>query len=82
MQKNIKKRGAIISGVVVLAALGVYICLVLFALVSESYGDAIGTVAVAIAVAILLFICAGVVIALRQRLRELDSGEEEDARKY
>lgn len=80
MQKNIK-RGAIISAAVVVVFFLVYLVLLATA-VLEVPEDTIGILAVVFASAIFLAIIAGVLLALRQRLKEIDGGEEEDAKQY
>lgn len=80
MRKNIK-RGAIISALVVVVFFLVYLGLLATA-VLEVPEDTIGLVAILFAGAIFLAIIAGVLLALRQRLKEIDTGEEEDAKKY
>ena len=80
MRKNIK-RGAVISALVVVAFFLVYLVLLATA-VLEVPEDTIGLLAVLFAGAIFLAIIVGVLLALGQRLKEIDAGEEEDAKKY
>ena len=80
MRKNIK-RGAVISALVVVAFFLVYLVLLATA-VLEVPEDTIGLLVVLFAGAIFLAIIVGVLLALGQRLKEIDSGEEEDAKKY
>lgn len=77
-----KKRAAILCAVVVIAILGIYLAAFLYPLLGASFGE---NMAVGILLAYGLLIAAvilGVLMALRQRLKELNSGEEEDAKKY
>ena len=80
MRKNIK-RGAVISALVVVVFFLVYLVLLATAGL-EVPEDTIGLLAVLFAGAIFLAIIVGVLLALRQRLKEIDTGEEEDAKKY
>lgn len=80
MRKNIK-RGAIISALVVVVFFLVYLVLIATA-VLEVPEDTIGLFVVLFAGAIFLAIIVGVLLSLRQRLKEIDTGEEEDAKKY
>ena len=80
MRKNIK-RSAILSALVVVAFFLVYLVLLATA-VLEVPEDTIGLVAVLFAGAIFLSIIAGVLLALGQRLKEIDGDEEDDAKKY
>ena len=80
MRENIK-RGAVISALVVVAFFTVYLILLASA-VLEVPEDTVGLLAAVFAGAIFLAIIVGVLLALRQRLKEIDGGEEEDAKKY
>lgn len=80
MRKSIK-RGAIISALAVVAFFLVYLVLVASA-VLQVPEDTVGVLAAVFAGAIFLAIIVGVLLALRQRLKEIDGGEEEDAKKY
>ena len=80
MRKNIK-RGAVISALVVVVFFLVYLVLIATA-VLEVPEDTIGLLAALFAGAIFLAIIVGVLLALGQRLKEIDTGEEEDAKKY
>lgn len=80
MRKNIK-RGAIISALAVAVFLLAYLAL-LAAAVLELPEDTAGLIVLAFVGAVFLAVLVGVFLALRQRLKEVDSGEEEDAKKY
>ncbi len=82
MQKNTKlKRGAVLSALAVAAFFLVYFAL-LAAAVLELPEDTTGLLILLLMGAVFLAIIAGVLLALRQRLKEIDSGEEADAKKY
>ena len=80
MRGNIK-RGAIFSALAVVAFFLLYLVL-LAAAILEVPGDIIGWIGVLLAGSIFVAIIVGVLMALSQRLKEIDSGEEEDAKKY
>lgn len=80
MRKNIK-RGAILSALVVVVFFLVYLALLATAIL-EAPQDVIGWLAVVLAGGIFVAMIVGVVLALSQRLKEIDKGEEEDAKKY
>lgn len=80
MRKNIK-RGAIFSALAVVAFFALYLALLATAIL-EAPSDVIGWVAVILAGSVFAAIIVGVLLALSQRLKEIDGGEEEDARKY
>lgn len=75
------KRGAIFSALAVVAFFLLYLALLAAAIV-EAPEDIIGWITVLLAGSIFVAIITGVLIALSQRLKEIDSGEEEDAKKY
>lgn len=80
MRKNIK-RGAIFSALAVVAFFALYLALLATAIL-EAPSDVVGWVAVILAGSVFVAIIVGVLLALSQRLKEIDGGEEEDARKY
>lgn len=82
MQKNIKKRGAIISAVCVIGIALMYLLVILSALVNELYGNIGVVIFVLFYAAIIGAVVWGVCLALRQRLKEIEKGEEEDAKQY
>ena len=82
MQKNTKKLAPIACAAIVIVLLALYIAVILFTLFTESMGDVIGIVVVVVATGIILAAIIGVLAALRQRMKEIDKGEEEDAKIY
>lgn len=77
-----KKRGPIISAVVIIAILGIYLAAFLYPVVGEALGDTIGVVFLIVYGLFIVAVIVGVLAALRQRLKEIEGGEEEDAKKY
>lgn len=77
-----KKRGAIIAAVVVIAVLSAYLGSFLFAMVAESLEGLAVALIMIVYGGMILAVIFGVVAALNQRLKELDGGEEEDAKQY
>lgn len=82
MRKNTKKLAPIACAAIVVVLLALYIAVILFTLFTESLGDLIGIVVVVVATGIILAAIIGVLAALRQRMKEIDKGEEEDAKIY
>lgn len=82
MQKNTKKLAPIACAAIVVVLLALYIAVILFTLFTESLGDMIGILVVVVATGIILAAIIGVLAALRQRMKEIDKGEEEDAKIY
>ncbi len=80
--KKSKKKAPIICAAVVIGLLGIFLATILFPLIGEVYGQllAVGFLLVyGLAIVAVIF---GVLAALRQRLKEIEDGEEEDAKKY
>ena len=79
-----KRHGAILSAVVVLLWLAGLVALIVFAAIEAARNGAAGVGALLV----LLYGTAGaaaivgILLALRQRLREIDGGEEDDASQY
>ena len=82
MRKNTKKLAPIACAAIVIVLLALYIAVILFTLFTESLGDLISIVVVVVATGIILAAIIGVLAALRQRMKEIDKGEEEDAKIY
>lgn len=77
-----KKRGAVLCAAVGIGFFVVILAILLFSLVAETCADWVVWMVVLLYGAIILAVIIGIAAALRQRLRELEKGEEEDARKY
>ena len=79
-----KRHGAILSAVVVLLWLAGLVALIVFAAIEAARDGAAGVGALLV----LIYGTAGgaavvgILLALRQRLREIDGGEEDDASQY
>lgn len=80
--KRSKKKAPIICAVIVIAFLGIFLATILFPLVGEVAGEALAVGFLLIYGGVIVAVIIGVIAALRQRLREIEGGEEEDARKY
>lgn len=80
--KRKQKAAAILCAAVALALLLIYLATMAYPLLYAQMGDVLALIVTGVGVLTLLAVMAGVVLALIQRLREIDNGEEEDARKY
>lgn len=80
MRKN-TKRAAILCAAVVVGFFLLYLALIATA-AADVPEDTVGLLVVVFVGLIVLAMVGGVLLALRQRLKEIDGGEEEDARKY
>ena len=77
-----KKLGAILCAALIVGLLLFYIAAVFLMAWTDAAGDAVGWVALGVFFAMFGAIIIGVLFALRQRLKEIRGGEEEDAKKY
>ena len=80
--KEDKKRGSILSAVVIISILAVFVGFILFPLISEMGGILFATVILLLYAGGIVAVIFGVIAALRQRLEEIEGGEEEEAKKY
>ena len=80
--KKDKKRASILSAAVIIAILAVFVGLVLFPLVSEVGGMIFAVAILVIYALVILAVIFAIIAALKQRLEEIEGGEEEEAKKY
>ena len=80
--KKDKKRASILSAVVIIAVLAVFVGFILFPLVSEMGGMLFAGAILLLYAGGIVAVIFGVIAALRQRLKEIEGGEEEEAKKY
>ena len=80
--KKSKKRASILCAVVIITLLAVFVGCILFPLLHKAAGMFIAVMLLLFYTGGILAVIFGIIAALRQRLREIDSGEEEEARKY
>ena len=82
MQNDIKKKqGALIAAIVVIAVAVAYLAIFTFGLL-DSCESVVLAVVIGVYCLLIVAVIIGVMVALRQRMKEIDSGEEEDAKKY
>ena len=80
--KEDKKRGAVISAVIIISMLAVFVGFILFPLISEMGGVFFAVMLLMLYIAGILAVIFGIIAALKQRLEEIEGGEEEEAKKY
>ena len=80
--KEDKKRGAVISAVIIIVVLAVFVGFILFPLISEMGGVFFTVMLLMLYVGGILAVIFGILAALKQRLEEIEGGEEEEAKKY
>lgn len=76
------KGAAILCCAVVIGLLLFYLAAFLFPVLGGAWNDWLSVGVLILCAASALCLIGGVAVALRQRLRELESGEEEDAKRY
>ena len=82
MEKKSKKRVAVIAALVVIALMTAYLVAIIIPLVREIMGVGIAMAILALYGAVILACILGVTLALKQRLKEIESGEEDEAKRY
>ena len=82
VEKKSKKRVAILAALVVIALMTVYLLAIIIPLAREVLGEGIVVAILVIYAAVVLASIVGVTLALRQRLKEIESGEEDEAKRY
>lgn len=80
--KDTKKRASIRSAVVIIAILAVFVGFILFPLISEMGGMLFAVMVLLLYAGGIVAVIFGILAALKQRLEELEGGEEEEAKKY
>lgn len=80
--KRLKKIAPILCAGAVIAFLGVYLATLLYPLLTDAFSDSVVTVVLVFYGLLIVAVIAGVLAALAQRLKEIDGGEEEDAKQY
>ena len=80
--KTRKAAGALVCAAVIIGLLSVFLAVMIFPLLTVGVGE---TAAVGIIIfysIIILAVIIGIIAALISRLREINGGEEEEAKKY
>lgn len=80
--KENKKRASILSAVAIILVLAVFVGFILFPLISEMGGLFFAVMILLVYAGGIVAVILGILAALKQRLREIESGEEEEAKQY
>lgn len=80
--KNRKKIAPILCAAIVIGILAIYLAILAVPMIEAAYGEALVIGFVLVYGGLILAAIFGVITALRQRLQEIESGEEEDAKQY
>ena len=82
MEKKSKKRVAVVAALVAIALTTVYLVAIIIPLVRETMGVGIAVAILVVYGALIFASMVGVTLALKQRLKEIESGEEDEAKRY
>ena len=82
MEKKSKKRVAVLAALVVIALMTAYLMAIVIPLARETIGEGIAVAILVLYGAVILASILGVSLALKQRLKEIESGEEDEAKRY
>ena len=83
MQKTTRKKWtAILCAAVIVGVLGLFLAAILFPLVGQAVGEAVAMGFLLVYGLAVVAVIVGVLAALRQRLKEIRGGEEDEAKKY
>ena len=77
-----KRKAPIICAVVMVGFLAIWLAAIIFPLLGGLLGETAVFVLLLIYVFVIVAVMVGVLLALRQRLREIEGGEEEEAKQY
>lgn len=80
--KKDKKTAAFICAIIMIAILSGILITILFPLAILTFGEPIAVALLLVYIITILAVIIGVIIALIQRIREINSGEEEESQKY
>ena len=81
-ERKKKKKGAWICALIVVAFALAYLAVCLVPIIQEGFGDGFVIAFILFYGLIFIAVIGGVLIALRQRLKEIEGGEEDAATKY
>lgn len=79
---NKKKQAPIVAAVIVIMLLSIFLAILVFPLILAAMEDVFAFGILLLYILFVIVEIIGVVIALKQRLQEIDGGEEEEAKKY
>lgn len=85
MQKNTKKRkyiGAMVSAAVLVGVMGVLLAILIVPLVMENLTETVAVLILGFYAVVIMATIVGILLALRQRIKEIEGGEEDAASQY
>lgn len=81
-EKKRKKTAPILCAAVITVLAAFYLAVVVYPLLGASCGEVVAVGILILYGLVLVAVIVGVLLALRQRLKEIEGGEEEDAKQY
>ena len=85
MQKSIKKKkyiGSMVSAAVMIGMMGVILAILLVPLLMENLTETVAVLILGFYALMIIAIIVGILLALRQRIKEIEGGEEDAASQY
>ena len=85
MQKSIKKKkyiGSMVSATVMIGIMGVILAILLVPLLMENLTETVAVLILGFYALMIIAIIVGILLALRQRIKEIEGGEEDAASQY
>ena len=79
---NKKKKAPNICAVIMIGLLGILLGIIIYPMLNEANGELAAIGIIIVYGILILAMIVGIILALKQRLKEIESGEEEDAKKY
>ena len=85
MQKSIKKKkyiGSMVSAAVMIGMMGVILAILLVPLLMENLTETVAVLVLGFYALMIIATIVGILLALRQRIKEIEGGEEDAASQY
>lgn len=85
MQKSIKKKkyiGSMVSAAVMIGVMGVILAILLVPLLMENLTETVAVLVLGFYALMIIATIVGILLALRQRIKEIEGGEEDAASQY
>lgn len=82
IDKKRRKKAPIICTVVLISILAAWLAFIVYPLLMMGMGEAMAMCILILYALMIIAVIVGILFALRQRLCEIENGEEEEAKKY
>jgi len=85
MQKNIRKKkyvGSMVSAAVMIGLMGVLLAILIVPLLVENLSEMMVVLVLGFYAVMIIATIVGILLALRQRIKEIEGGEEDAASQY